>query len=384
MNRLLILSLSIFALISCSQEQIILVKDLPSVNILTLEDILNEAGFPAPEPKSAATNIAVKLTTNQYVSTTKTKKAETTNYYRVIPSGEEFSISIYYPDSFVVLDEIPDAVDYLEDDSYPDSGFFMFKNGTSDSIIVFKVYDLGGNPEKIINYNISTVVSETDTDTDEVDLDSMITDDETLEVPDSFSIDLTDVIIDSLKGLSTSEKINTLESNIISAGLSDDEQDLLYREWIDILMDNRRFTEADTQIANINDESLQDLYYGKYYQLRKKYPQAQLSYIQALDGDPEVEKEAVLLLEEMLFDYGNVEESVIDDLYSRTAEYESSDSDFYVESLLNIGRLYEYVMDIYTAEDIYQSVIDGDYSRKTRKKAEEYLEELKDNFLYYK
>jgi retron-type reverse transcriptase len=106
-------------------------------------------------------------------------------------------------------------------------------------------------------------------------------------------------------------------------------------------------------------------------------------YLDALGGDEDTVKRTVIDLEKLILAIGSAEKSMIDRLKTETVKYKS-DKEFYVSSMLGIARIYQYLPDIYSAKDIYDSILNGDYSEDQKEKTRKSYEELKKDFLEYR
>lgn len=376
---------------ACSQEHFIYTRNLSEAELFSLDQILVDAGIQKSDSgevdsADAASSVTTTIPESSYsLQTTTSSSAEETNLYRTVAANQEFSVSIYEPYSFIVLDEVPDGITYYEEDSNPDSGFFYFESGNDDAELTFKIYNLGGDLQKVMYYHLSVLSWGSSDDEDESDLSDQITDDVEMDVPDANPSTSVDIVIASLNGLSETEQVKLLEDYIDESDAGSVDRLVYSTNLLDILIEQRSFTQADELIDELSDEeTVQAFYRARYYRKKYNYAAAGIEYLTALDGDELLEKAAVLELEEMLLEYGSVQESVVEDLFSRTDEYFDEDEDFYAESMINIARLYEFLWDVYRSEEIYQSIIDGDLPRKWRILAEDYYEELQDNFLYYR
>jgi hypothetical protein len=88
-------------------------------------------------------------------------------------------------------------------------------------------------------------------------------------------------------------------------------------------------------------------------------------------------------MEKLILAIGAAEKGLIDMLKSETVKYKS-DKQFYVSSMLGIARIYQYLPDIYSAREIYESILNGDYDRQEKDKAKQSYDELKKDFLEYR
>lgn len=388
MKKWIVAPFLLLTLQACTQEHFIFVRNLPSARLLTMDQVLRDAGLLSTSSTTTTTTVRTQQTTQTTLRTTTTTTVPTVSKYLDIPANEEFSINIYEPNMFIILKKVTGNLTLLSNRSDPENGFFLFRNGVVNSQATFYIHELGGKLKKIIVYKINIPPSLQSSTTQTVtqsptNLRSLIPDNGQNQQTTAV-VGAANAIILSLQGLSSSEQIKTLTDNINSADVSQADKEILRYKLLDILIDQRSFSLADPQIAALQNVHQKALYQARYYWRKYQYVNAMKSYLQAIEGPDAAKRAAITELAKMLFEYGNVDASIVIKLRSETEKYKDSDPEFYGRAIIDVGRLYEFTRDVYEAEKIYQSVITGNYNAETKRLADLYYTELRNNFLFYR
>ncbi len=376
---------------ACTQEHFIFVRNIRTAKLLTMDQVLGDAGllFNSQASSTTSTTLPRLTTTTTIPYSTTTTTVPTVTKYLDIPAGEEFSINIYEPNMFIILKKITGNLTLLSNRSDPENGFFLFRNGVVNSQATFYIHELGGRLRKIIVYKIDIPATAGRTNTQVVtqsptNLRTLIPPDTTQTQQNVLPTGIANTVIASLRGLSESEQIRTLSNNIASVNVPQGDKEILRYKLLDILIAQRSFSLADPQIAALQDRFQKALYQGRYYWKKSQYVNAIKAYLEALDGPDATKRAAIVELSKLLYEYGNVETNIVMKLRTETEKYKDSDPEFYGRTILDVGRLYEFVRDVYEAERVYQSVLNGNYSAETKRVADAYYTELKNNFLLYR
>lgn len=385
MKRAILFILPFLLLGACTQEHFIFVRNLKTAKLLTMEQVLRDSGLALATSTTSTTSTTLPpLRFNPNPTTTTT--VPVVSKYLDIPANEEFSINIYEPNKFIVLKKVTGNLTLLSNRSDPDNGFFLFRNGVVNSQAVFYIHGLAGNLQKIIVYKINIPPAngaQSAQTAQSNNLRSLITNGSSAQ-NQQVQANIANAIIASLHGLSMSEQIKTLSNNIAAPDVPQADKDALRYKLLDIYIDQRSFSLADPQIAAIRDPAYKALYQARYNWRKSQYVTSMRYYLQAVDGADPVKRSAVSELAKMLIEYGNVEQTVVNKLRAETEKYKDTDPEFYGRTMLDIGRLYEFLKDVYESEKIYQSVLNGNYSAETKRLADLYYAELKNNFLFYR
>ncbi|OHD54208.1 MAG: hypothetical protein A2Y33_12955 [Spirochaetes bacterium GWF1_51_8] len=297
--------------------------------------------------------------------------------------GEEFSINVYEKDILLTLKTVEGDIKYLKEKSNPADGFFLFQGGTMTGMVILHGYTKSGKLVKKYIYNIKPLSAQpVQTYPGVTNKIDFAPSDGDITNKGSGFM-LSDTVLASLGNLSNPEKIKLLYKNINSGDMTPKDKELLRYQLISYLIDNFSFTEAASNINLLTDQYRKNLYLARMYAKQKKPLEAFKSYYAALNGDPAVIKSAILEMEALYLKEGDIDKSSIDKMKGITAGYIQSDPDFYARSMINLARLMQYVHDIYGSKDIFESILKGNYSKAVMQDAKKYYEELKKNFLEY-
>ncbi len=383
-KRIAVFLILSFIVTGCSQEHLIFLKNLRNIKLLTLQDILEESGLSNKKNREERiTNQTGNETVNENIVK---NNVESFNKELVLPSDKDFSIGIKLSNDFVVLKSIQGDAVYIKDSSRQEKGLFLFHSGRKDSKIRFQDFDINGTLIKNLNYfvKIQSVPEETRKPVKTVfssSSSSNLTETNAV-VSSSGNTDISSAIIASIQGLSTTEALHELSKILASPDIQDDEKEVIRYKMTEILISQKSYGQAETQINNMQNQYKKSYYTGKLLMDRKNFKEALRHYLNALGGDDDTRKNSVLDLEKLILSIGAAEKSLIDRLKVETGKYKS-DKSFYVASMLGIAKIYQSLPDIYSAKDIYESILNGDYSQDQKDKAKNSYEELKKDFLEY-
>lgn len=398
MHKIFSILLILFAAASftcCSQEHLIFMKNLRNIKFLSLKDILDESGLSGKKSRQAQ---ELPGQSKPEVSNENIIKSNVESYNRelIIPSDKDFSISIKLSNDFVVLKSVQGDSVYMKDLSRQANGLFLFHSGAKDSKIRFQDFDVDGSLLKNINYYVkikvpagtavlllqaSSAGTGSSAATASQAASGVAMSDTNMQ--GNSNTDISPAIIASIKGLSPTEALHELSRMLASPDVTDNEKEMIRYKMADIMIGQRSFSDADKVINDMQDQYKKAFYTGKSLLERKDYKDALRHYLDSLGGDDPTRKQAVLDMERLVLAIGAAEKGLIDRLKSETIKYKN-DKDFYVSSMLGIARIYQYLPDIYSAREIYESILNGDYSREQKDKAQQAYDQLKKDFLEYR
>lgn len=390
---------------ACTQEHLIFVKNINRAKLITLDQVIKESGL------SRARSVPVKLTqeSNQVSATVRTtavnppvetqkKKVPSLNKQIEIPQGQDFSINLAGSGGFILVKSIQGDVKYLKDKTKQDSGIFLFHSGSQDSKIHMQTYDLGGNLEKNIYYYVKVEGSQSSpapinqkepktepsrqqtTETKKTESAQAEQNDANTALVDA---NLSEQIIRSTKGLSTTDAARELQKMIDGGELTASDQEKVRYQLIDLLLKLGSYEAARNNIALLSNPGKKSLYNARYQKARRHEKEALKNYIDALSGDQSTTKAALIELEKLVISMGSVQKDLLDRLIGETKR-QKADKELYAASMLNIARIYQYLPDIYAAQEVLESLINGDFDPGIKDRAKQAYDELKRDFLDYK
>ncbi len=375
-----------FIITGCSQEHLIFMKNLRNIKFLSFQDILEESGLSGKKIKNEnLTNQAEYNVANENIIK---NNVESYNKELVLPSDRDFSIGIKLSNDFVILKSIQGDTLYMKDSSKQENGLFLFHSGRKDSKIWFQDFDINGALVKNLNYYIKIKSAPAEEPRKVVKAVSSsssagILPETSSAASSNTNIEISSAIIASIQGLSPTEALHELSKMLSSPDIRDDEKEVIRYEMVDILISQRSYGEAEREINNMQNQYKKSFYTGKLLMERRNYKEALHYYLNSLSGDNETRKKAVLDIEKLILSIGAAEKGLIERLKTETVR-DKSDKEFYVNSMLGIARIYQYLPDIYSAKDIYESILNGDYDREQKDKARHSYDELKKDFLEYR
>jgi tetratricopeptide (TPR) repeat protein len=383
----------LYLLTSCTQEHLIYVRNInKNLPLISLDQILTESGLKPKKPDSKKSQMDAGSKKQSYLETSVSKIPEY-NKEMQIAEDQDFSINLTEDKSFVVLKSVQGDVVYLKDKSEQDKGLFVFHSGKTDSKVLLQVYNVNGDLVKNVNYfirmkaaqkkavqespkiqagNITAQQANTNTAAETAAVQTV-----------NSNENVSSIVITAIQGLSPTEAANELKKMLASSDISDEDRDAIRYKLMDILIGQKSLAQAQKELEQVNVPAKKALYQGRILRMKKNNNEALKNYLSALSGDDLTKRSAISEIESLLLDMGTVEKSVVERLQNETKQY-SGDKDYYAESMIQIGRIYEYLPDIYSAKAIFESIINGSFSEVSKAKARKYYNELKKDFLEYK
>ncbi|OHD58510.1 MAG: hypothetical protein A2014_01630 [Spirochaetes bacterium GWF1_49_6] len=436
---------SVVFFLSCTQEHLLLLKNIQNAQFLSFEQILDESGYtkyinrpkpvtnqlppvadvmttnqvslvvilktnfitntsPALNGQTIVTQVvtlpvdpAKTIQSNKIITQIQNKKPPVDNtpivkepltitpVYKSIEMipGEEFSINIYEKDVLLTLKTVEGDIKFLKDKSNPSDGFFLFLGGNINSSVIFHGYTKTGKLIKKYIYQIKPMGAAVNPQPPQTTNQITISPEDTAPTNKGGGFQLSDTVISSLQYLSSPEKIKLLYKNIDSTEMSPQDKELLRYHLISILIDNFNFKESLSNINLLSDQYRKSLYMARMFVKQKKPLDALKNYYAALNGDNSVKKEALLEMESLYLKEGDIDAGALAKMEDETKRFIQIDPDFYARSMINIARLYQYIHDIYRSKDIFEGILKGVYSKNVLQEAKKYYDELKKNFLEY-
>ncbi len=371
--------------ISCTQEHLVLAKNLNKAELISINQILEESGLKAEKTQVIVkTNTVNKTKVNKQTNTKKPPAVNSSTTTLKIPQGEEFSINLDSRNAFIVLKSISGDLKFLNTKSNPDKGFFLFLMGNNNSLVSFFVYDLSGILRKKINYQVHALdaLNKTDSKTNS----TLVLDNtkKNNEPEINKNSDVAKTILRNLEGKSIREKIKLLEKDMESPEITDADKQVLLKELTRIYLDDYSFSKAKDSIEKIQDSKWTDYLNGLYYHRKKQYNLALQYYIKTLDTNPDFKEEYIPQIIDLLSKLGNIELSIIEKLEKQNQTLADDFKDNYALNQIGIALIYSQNMEIEKSEKILKNIIEGDYSFGVIRTAEDSLKELKKEFLDYR
>jgi len=382
-SKFFLVGLTFFALYSCSQEHLIFFKNITRARFISFKDILKESGFLKEKKESVTNKILKKI--EPVEEEVQQQKIPSQSKQIMVPEGKEFSVSLPFQSNFVVLKDVKGDVRYLKESSRPDRGIFMFQSGRKDSKISFQQFNLNGELEKNINYYVKVLLASNQIalqSSSSAKSSSSLPPKETEQISNT-NTSLSLLITTTLGGLTPSESISELRKMLSSEDFSEDDKEIIRYKLIEILIEQSRFKNAHDEVELLKNRYKKAYYLGEIYFGEKSYKESLRYFIDALNGDDDTKKAAILGAEALILKTGAADKSLIERLASEIKKFKK-DKRFYAEAMIGIGRIYQYVPDVYSAKDIYDSIVSGDYDEDIKEKARTYSDELKKEFLDYR
>jgi len=383
----------------CTQEHLIFIKNIDHVKLITIDQIMKESGL-----KPRKLNIETNLKSTNIIKTPQDiqikKIIPEINKIISVPKNEEFSLNMSYGNNLLVLKSIQGDVKYLKDRSNLESGFYLFGSGLIDSKIIFQLYSIDGgiltnfcyyitikyeqknlvrNTNAPITNNIYTEKVQNKVTNNQIS--GMIN--STNSSTPVFGESIAKIIVASIQGMSPIESINELKKMLVQDDFSIDDKKIIQYKLIDFLLSEKMLNESEKNINEILDIPVKQLYQGRLHLAKKKDREALRYYLLALSGQEEVRKNALLEMEMLALKLGTIDQDLISRLESETDKIKG-DKEFYGNSLINIAKIYQYLPNIYKAEELLKTVINGDYPMPVLKKAKKTYDDLKRDFLEYR
>lgn len=376
------LLLTVLGVSACTQEYLILARNIDRADFLSLDQVLDESGLDMDEKQTANKTVVMNPATNQNAFTENVVPIVRIERQRDVSSDEDFSISLSDNTNFIVLKSVQGGVRFLKDKSDLSKSLYLFHSGTNNGVIVFHTADRDGKLNQSITYNVRVSVKAPVIENKQPDQKKKTV---TNEQPEATpSPNLSQMILSSIQGLSPTEAARELGKMMDSADISDSDKEFIRYKLIEIMIDQRNYGQADYQISQITSDPMKNLYRARYAKARGNQKEAVRNYIALLGNSPDaVRKTGILELEDLLLDMGSADKNLIESLSAETKKYKN-DPDFTGSSLVRIARIYPYLKDVYTAKDILESVMGGNFSEEIKAEARKAYEELKKDFLEYR
>ncbi len=374
-------------LTSFTQEHLIYLKNINKASIISLEQILSESGLSIKKKEGPKKKPDKEITNNAVYENPSKKRISEVSKQLQIPENQDFSINLSQENSFIILKSVQGSAKYLSDKSNKDKGIFLFHNGNSDSKIQFQSYDTGGALDKNIYYYIKAQLVLTQAVkpvlTTNLMTNNIQPSNQTIEAASSNTSAFSPMVDASISGLSPTEAVQELKKMLDSQDVSNNDKETIRYKIVDILIEQRSYTAAQDNVNQIGSAVKKSLYQARLQRARKNYKDSLRNYLNAISGDNETKKASILELESLILEMGTVEKTMIETLLAGTKAL-ANDKRFYGDSMISIARIYQYIPDVYSAKDIFDSIINGDFDSDIKAKAGKYYDELKSDFLEYK
>ncbi|MEJ5284103.1 MAG: hypothetical protein ACP5Q5_03205 [Brevinematia bacterium] len=375
--------LFLFLFFSCSQEHLILLRNIKKVDFDLMKQILKDIG--------ALTNGEEK---NELISEDEAdkqplpieKRIETENKIVRIKNNNIFTIKVPYKDGFVVLKSIEGDTIFNSNDSKIEEGIFLFTSGRKDSRIRFDIVDLGGEIKKRVNYYINIIletnVVEKKEEIVKKEKKIEVTNEVTNEKPSNLGIK---GIIENIKNnLPYAEAVKEYENLINSTDISEEEKDLVRFNLIELLLRRNNYEKADKVISEIKNEGRRLYYRGLLSIARKREKEGYIYFRDGLSkADNDTKKLVISGLLELLKKTKIATLDEIDDLEKNIAKFKN-DKNFYADSMISLAEVYVYFEKVYKSEEILKSIIEGEYSEQVKRKARGVYKDLREGFIEYR
>ncbi len=375
--------LFLFLFFSCSQEHLILLRNIKKVDFDLMKQILKDIG--------ALTNGEEK---NELISEDEAdkqslpieKRIETENKIVRIKNNNIFTIKVPYKDGFVVLKSIEGDTIFNSNDSKIEEGIFLFTSGKKDSRIRFDIVDLGGELKKRVNYYINIILEtnivEKKEEVVKKEKKIEVTNEVTNEKPSNLGIK---GIIENIKNnLPYAEAVKEYENLINSPDISEEEKDLVRYNLTELLLRRNNYEKADKVISEIKNEGRRLYYRGSLSIARKREKEGYIYFRDALSkADNDTKKLVISGLLELLKKSKIATLDEIDDLEKNIAKFKN-DKNFYADSMISLAEVYVYFEKVYKSEEILKSIIEGEYSEQIKRKARGVYKDLREGFIEYR
>lgn len=378
---------------SCSQEHLILFKNLKRTKIDLFRQMLVDIGL---SQQRQLTNFQIQSDVIKTEVYPVAKKVPVENKIAKVSEGKEITIIVNESTNFVVLKSIEGDIVYKKESSKEDKGIFVFQAGKSDSKIKFDVVDLDGNQVKKINYFINVIMKKEPSLEDrkveekpkpqeekEKKLEGMETN-QAGQTQQILGIGIKGIIENVVKDYPYPGAVKELERMISSEDLKPEEKALVRYALVELLLGRGDYKKAENNIAEIQNEGKKAYYSGKLAFLRKKIQDAYLQLRVAIEkGDVETRKSAILTLLSLLEENKIIGVEELSDL-EKEIKKNQNDREFYGNSMVAVAELYIYFKEVYKSQAILKSIIDGDFDEKIKANAKKVYKELEENFLNYR
>jgi hypothetical protein len=411
--------IGLFFLAGCTQEHLLFLRNLDRAKLVTMDQILKESGLAdlRDKRKTAPTN-AVDKKVEPVNSEGTDVKAQVFSANRTVSmaAGEEFSLTPPAADGLTVLKNVQGGVTWFRDKSRPEENFYFFRAGATDGKVSFQIHaddgtlltnwnvfiqvrktaNSGGSVSQAslpITNRIAAPVSESRAVVDNSGGNQPLAADQSSSAessgasssfaPASAFGGIAPEITATLRGLSPVEALSELRKMMAAPGFTDADREVIRLKLVETLIKERMLTEAEAAIAQVSDPSVKYYWQGKVARAGKQDRDAMRYYLLSLSGDAEVRKTAIRELESLALSLGVLDVSFADRLQAESDKLKQ-DQEFYGNSLIDIAKLRMNLKDVYTAEDLLNRVIAGDFSPAVVKRANDAMDELKREFLEYR
>jgi len=362
---------------ACHQEGFILLRNLDKAEWLTITQMLTESGLAIRE--NYQTNTVVSRPPTQ-PPTTPTIPHE--SRYMTIPANKDFIIQLPGDQTLVSLKSVT-GLTYLKEASNPDQKVFSFRAGTNNGRAIFQYYDLDGNLQKNLTYYFQVQnTPETNTTFVTTRKPQSTPQEETPSTNTTPTRRLTNQTItwflSSLQTLPPNEAIKNLENATTDSSFSDSEKEQITYTLIEYYLKQRLFTRASNRIATLQDEGYQAYYTGLYHESLQRFPTALAHLSQALDIGGPVLPQAIIAAERVMLAGGILDASLTTRLDTLSASMQNPAQK--AQSLVQLAQLYEGLRNLKRARELYQTVIQGDFPTSWKKRAQQNLTLLEEQF----
>ncbi len=368
---------------SCSQEGLIFVKNLKRLNFNPLNQLLLDTGIVTNKVTIREDSKPEQIEKKELPTA---KKIPIENKILNISANSVFTIKLPSETNFVVLKSIEGDTTFNSNTSKTGAGIYSFSAGIKDSKIKFDIFALEGKLIKKVAYYVNiiretNILTEKKTEIREKIIETNI---QTNIVERKTALGIKGVIENIKRDLPYSEAVKEYEKMIASEELNDEEKDIVRNELVELLLQRKNFDRAERVIRDIKNEGRKLLYTGQLNYLRKKEKEAYIFYREALSkGDDETKKKTILFLLELLKGSKLATLEEIKELEKALSGFKQ-DKSFYAKSMIDVAEIYIYFRKVYQSEQILKSVIEGDYDKDLRERAERVYKELKEGFIDYR
>lgn len=375
--------LIVFGFSSCTQEYLILLRNLDNAEFINLDQVLKESGLGvqgAPMPLKPS---VIYQATNQNPVAESSAPSVRIERQLDVQADQDFSVNLSDVTNFIVLKSVQGGIRYLKEKSDLTKALFVFHSGTNNGSIVFHTADTDGKLNKSIAYSVRVGPKQPVEESKQPEQKKKTaTNDQANEaVP---SPNLPQMILSSIQGLSPTEAARELGKMMDSQEISDNDKEFIRYKLIEIMIDQRNYGQADYQITQIGSEPMKTLYRARISKAKGNQKEAVRNYISLLGNSPDgTRKTGIIELEDLLLEMGSADKNLLESLSAETKKYKN-DGDFYGSSMIRIARIYPYLQDVYKSKDILESIMDGNFSEEIRAEARKAYEELKKDFLEYR
>ena len=364
MKKGIIFGLIFLFLSSCTQEHLILVRNWNRVKLLSLDQILTESGLKkSKQAKNSAPADAVSEETNAAPEPAPApKKIASQNKDLLIPVNQDFSIQQSSGTNLLVIKSVQGGVSYLKEKSQPDTGLFYFHTSEKDGKIHFQLYSASGELLKNLYYYVrikpnpkpaepAAAVKKTPPAAESTTTASaQSSEEDNASAPVPSKADISQLIVRSIAGMPPNEAIRELNRMLDNPDFSDPDKEVIRYKVIELYLAQTSYTPALAEMEKIQNPARKALYNARYLKARKKYQESLRSYMDSLTGDDSVRRLAIPETENLILTMGTVEKDFIDKLLAETKRFKT-DKAFTGTSLVQIAKIYQYLPDVYAANE---------------------------------